>query len=53
MVYKSPSKFTILEMDAVDNEERIVVAGYLSRTEKRNFLSALRKLNCNYKLYDD
>ncbi len=53
MIYKSPSKFTILEMDSVDNEERVVVAGYLSRIEKRSFLKALRKLNCNYKLYDD
>ena len=53
MIYKSPSKFTILEIDSEDNEERVVVAGYLSRTEKRSFLKALRKLNCNYKLYDD
>lgn len=53
MIYRSPSKFTIVEMDSDDNEERIVVTRYISRTEKRSFLKALRKLNCNYKLYDD
>ena len=53
MIYKSPSKFTIIEMESEDIEEMIVVTGYLSRTEKRNFLRALRKLRCNYKLFDD
>ncbi len=53
MVYKSPSKFTIAEMDSDNEEDRIVVVGYLSRTEKRSLLKALRKLGCNYKLFDE
>ncbi|MCK5397600.1 MAG: MgtC/SapB family protein [Thermoplasmata archaeon] len=53
IIYKSPSKFTIIEMDSEAIEEKIVVTGYLSRKEKRNFLKALRKLNCNYKLFDE
>ena len=53
MIYKSPSKFTIVEMDSDDVEDKIVVVGYLSRVEKRNMLKALRKLDCNYKLFDE
>lgn len=53
MIYKSGTKFTITEMDSGDVEERMAVVGYLSRTEKRNFLRALRNLDCNYKLHDD
>jgi len=53
MIFKSPGKFTIVEMDSDGNEEKIVVVGYISRNEKRSFLKALRKLDCNYKLYDE
>ena len=53
MIYKVPTKFTIVEMDSDDEGDKVVVVSYLSKPEKRNFLRALRKLDCNYKLYDD
>ena len=53
MIYKSPTKFTIAEMDSDVSEDKVVVIAYLSRNEKRNLLRSLRKMGCNYKMYDE